>query len=472
MKRFFTKICAALLLTAVCTGCGGGKREYESGGTDAQGRLDTTPQEYMELQEKAEEYARKGDIANQAYCYADIGSILGFMADPQGALRYLDMADSLLRIAGKQDIVDCNGINRAMTLGTAGNEEEAIRILRDLLKKKSILGNPTAEEIASYNLYIYAGDLPALRRAYELQGACPEPDEEYMHLYESCLAKAHALRGDADSAVYYARKAASRGITEYSVFNYQREFHEGQAYAALAAGQPDSAAFWFRKVIADQDTIAADNVHNEITGLESLRQIDAMKFQRERKESRRIIALLIALVAVVTLAATLLVIYRRRLHRQREKALRDTLEHEHSMRKVLALQIALAENDRLAEHMRKTMDDLHEAGNIDDKGLRTLSETMGAVDVAKNMRESFLMTFSEVNPGFTAALEERFPGLSEAEKRLAIYIALGLDSKHIARLMSIRPESVKQARWRLRSHMGLDPERNLDDEIRSLLPPT
>lgn len=43
-----------------------------------------------------------------------------------------------------------------------------------------------------------------------------------------------------------------------------------------------------------------------------------------------------------------------------------------------------------------------------------------------------------------------------------------MESKHIARVMSIRPESVKQARWRLRGKMGLGPDDSLDDVIRRI----
>lgn len=45
---------------------------------------------------------------------------------------------------------------------------------------------------------------------------------------------------------------------------------------------------------------------------------------------------------------------------------------------------------------------------------------------------------------------------------------MGLDNNKIARLLVIRPESVKQARWRLRKMMGLDKDVSLDDAIRAL----
>ena len=67
------------------------------------------------------------------------------------------------------------------------------------------------------------------------------------------------------------------------------------------------------------------------------------------------------------------------------------------------------------------------------------------------------------------ALRERWPNLSDAEVRMAVYIALGLDNKHIARVAGIRPESVKQARWRLRNKLGINADASLDDVLKSVL---
>lgn len=52
-------------------------------------------------------------------------------------------------------------------------------------------------------------------------------------------------------------------------------------------------------------------------------------------------------------------------------------------------------------------------------------------------------------------MRARYPGVKEYDVRLASLIAMGLDNKQIAAALAIRPESVKQARWRLRTRMGL-----------------
>ncbi len=61
-----------------------------------------------------------------------------------------------------------------------------------------------------------------------------------------------------------------------------------------------------------------------------------------------------------------------------------------------------------------------------------------------------------------------YPGLADSYVKLATFIYMGLDNNRIARLLVIRPESVKQARWRLRRMMNLDKDTSLDDAIRAL----
>jgi len=53
--------------------------------------------------------------------------------------------------------------------------------------------------------------------------------------------------------------------------------------------------------------------------------------------------------------------------------------------------------------------------------------------------------------------------------KLAAFSALNLDIKQIARILGIKPESVKQSRWRLRRKLGLTPEQNLDETLRPYL---
>lgn len=99
-----------------------------------------------------------------------------------------------------------------------------------------------------------------------------------------------------------------------------------------------------------------------------------------------------------------------------------------------------------------------------------LTSALRSYQAGAETRTAFLTVFSELNPAFFDNLQARCPGITESERNLAALVALGLEAKHVARLMSIRPESVKQARWRLRTRMGLGSGESLEEALRSLMP--
>ena len=76
--------------------------------------------------------------------------------------------------------------------------------------------------------------------------------------------------------------------------------------------------------------------------------------------------------------------------------------------------------------------------------------------------------FADINPEYASRLSERFPDLTPAETRLACLIYVGLDTKHIARLLNIMPDSVKKARQRLRAKMHLAPTDSIIDILRQI----
>ena len=69
---------------------------------------------------------------------------------------------------------------------------------------------------------------------------------------------------------------------------------------------------------------------------------------------------------------------------------------------------------------------------------------------------------------FNMRLRERYPGLTESERKLANLLRQGLSTKHIASLMNITPKSVEIGRYRLRNRLGLERSVNLVQFIKSI----
>ena len=65
-------------------------------------------------------------------------------------------------------------------------------------------------------------------------------------------------------------------------------------------------------------------------------------------------------------------------------------------------------------------------------------------------------------------LAERFPDLTEQEKRLVTLLRLGFSSKYISSLMNVSPKSVEIGRYRLRRKLKLTKGDNLVNFLKSI----
>lgn len=72
--------------------------------------------------------------------------------------------------------------------------------------------------------------------------------------------------------------------------------------------------------------------------------------------------------------------------------------------------------------------------------------------------ESFEALFTEMHPGFASGMRARYPALTQNDLRLCAMLSMEMDTKHIARLLNIKPESVKKHKQRLRGKLGLSPD--------------
>ena len=75
--------------------------------------------------------------------------------------------------------------------------------------------------------------------------------------------------------------------------------------------------------------------------------------------------------------------------------------------------------------------------------------------------DTFFSNFEKLYPSFKESLCKTAPNLTANELKLCAFLRLNLSSKEISRLISITPESVHKARYRLRKKLGLSPKDDL-----------
>ena len=72
--------------------------------------------------------------------------------------------------------------------------------------------------------------------------------------------------------------------------------------------------------------------------------------------------------------------------------------------------------------------------------------------------EKFKTLFEKIYPGFFLKLKETVPDITAAEQRMAALTRLHLNTKQMASMLGISPDSVYKIRQRLRKRLQLDDE--------------
>ncbi len=99
------------------------------------------------------------------------------------------------------------------------------------------------------------------------------------------------------------------------------------------------------------------------------------------------------------------------------------------------------------------------------KKLNDLSLSINQHIAIDKNRKSFQLQLEEANQDFYNRLTQKFPNLTDKEKRLAAYLRLKLNSKEIASLLNITDKSVDMNRYRLRKKMAVAANENLTEFI-------
>lgn len=381
---------------------------------------------YNRALEKIDLYDHVGDSALLAMQYGDLGLILKQCGDFNEAYNSLAKATSLFRHSGLHMQAQGNVINMASCLERMGRTGQAVATLRQLLKDSLIVSNPAASSVALYNLYVWDKDTAALRRAMSVILSHDIP--MCRRLRGSVLADySHELlkRGMTDSAYRYSVMAMENPYPSYMadsasvLLNHSRVLERrGDLSGALNA---------LRKWEDISVRMADERDSEQIHALTTSRLVADARMQAELKHQQRKlfwVILSFSLLFILLLAAWS---FRRYRLKQKARQYQSKIEKETLQNKIMSMHIASKDND------------------------------------------SFLYTFASINPNFTQRLKEAYPSLSAMDLKLAAFAALKLDIKQVARILGIKPESVKQSRWRLRRKLNLTPDQNLEDVLRPYL---
>lgn len=423
-----------------------------------------TAERYQNLLDDAVFFEKEGDMMLAGALYTDLGNMMENLGSSYYATEYYDRADSLFAAGEFDEQVRNNRINRALIECRINRDTiQGEKILRQLAADPDIQSTPEVYDIVLGDLYSLCNDTASLRKGYNI--VRNNPSQQYAQaLYEAFLTEEALKKGQIDSAFHYSNlgivHAAESEDLEVNQNNYR-----ARAQLMATIGRNDSAYQYLLAGDRFHDSMCVHLEQERVLNIETIRQIGEKKLAIEHAQSHQTIMMAIGIFAAIIIGLLVAAYFYRRMHLQKVASMKASLELEQSQRRVMAMQLGMQEKDNLLSSVSREMADLTAKGEISQKAGSRIESSIKTHIGSQHERDNFIETFSSLNPDFSDRLKADYPGLTDADVRLAAFIALGLENKHIARIMSIRPESVKQARWRLRQRMGLKADTSLEQAI-------
>lgn len=417
--------------------------------------------EYVRINNELDFFRSVGDPVMTASSLISLGNLLKDVRDPAQAIEVYEEADSILNANGFEEIALFNRMNIATASIILRDTVKATAILQDMRKNPIITDRPEILENVLHNLYIDCGVRDALDSLYAIKG------EESSSLIETFMSNALMNEGDIPGAVVHARKAVDKALADENINDYAIALY-AQSDALSAADDTLRAYRSLIKAVEITDDVGTSNEPDRIKKEETNRLMSLRMLEHELARSRwqlRIVCGIFILIVILAIGGFFL---RKRIIRLKTNQLHANEEKDKIARKLVATQIAMNETHKVLSTVEKAVDGLMGDNNTTEHS-REIANAIHTHKVRSSDRESFIDSFTEIHPDFVRRLKECNSAITEPDIRLASYIVTGMDNKQIASTMGIRPESVKQARWRLRTKLSLEKGASLEEALRKLM---
>lgn len=424
--------------------------------------------EKYKLYQEAIQYAQRiDDRPLEAQVYGSMGNLMIGIGDEEKAIHCFHVHDSINQALGFWKLPIRNKINYARILTNKGRTHEADSILLSLDGSEALKYDTIAQNTIPRNIFAHrTDDIAYLQKAYfQIKD---NPRFRYLRgFYRALLVNCYYRNGDKDAMVLYADSMM-----------------EDLPYVK---NHDHKAVIWYNRSMVWQDLNRLDSAlearinfenyvdsgwlyqqKNEVIRLSALEEMRRQEEGYRLANARRnwLMALIIAVLVSGGVVAILLL--NRRHMRQKMSVMANELELEKAKRKMAANALTIEEKDGVLDGLRNELQEMRKEGEIREGSARRLESTIKAHLSGHEQDEKFREMFDVVNPGFTDRLRSVSPDLADSYVKLACYTLMELDNKKIATLMMIKPESVRQARWRLRQRLNVPDGVALEDFLRDM----
>ena len=278
-----------------------------------------------------------------------------------------------------------------------------------------------------------------------------------------------------------------------------------QAYEGLGNFEMALVYYKQQKLIHDSifDAESRTNYNKLQLELETTKKEKEIGFLKKERENQalehqilknwQIATVLISLSIILLIAVIAISIYSKRkkdkqihlqkeiVHRRENELSKSELEKS-KLKEVELQQSILYKSKQLSTHalhmmqkntmlheMQLDIKTLSKKASIDDKpDFKRINLQINQSLRSHKDWDVFKLYFEDVNRNFYKKLVEINPELTTNDHRLCALIKLNMNSKEMASVLNVAPNSIKSSRYRLKKKLGLDAEVDLEEFIRGL----
>ncbi len=307
------------------------------------------------------------------------------------------------------------------------------------------------------------------------------------------------LKGNYQSALEYLDTALNLS-SELGVKNDLITIIKNKAKTYAAMGKYKEAYEMRLEYAAEKDSVfnekkinAINDIHEKYETARKEQQIQELTHQKEiESKEKQVQRIIFASVLFGFILILLFVLQKRKKDRQllrqkelvhkKEKALAEAelekskLKEEelqqsnnHKTKQLSTHALHMVQKNTILQEIQDDLKKIAKRSNDEDKPqYKRINLSIKQSLRADNDWDVFKMYFEDINKNFYNYLKKVNENLSIYDFRLCALIKLNFNSKEMASVLNIAPNSIKSARYRLKKRLKLDEEVDLEEFIRKI----
>ncbi len=430
------------------------------------------------------------DTAEMAVTLFNIGDLYADMKNYQDANHYFSLSRDMAQIV--DDLLLLADINNSV--GSVYQHQQLLDSAAFFFEKSLAifeeLSNSFGVALAQQNIgsvYIDKGEIDKgiayLKKSKRFYESTNSMEDEADVLID--LGLAYASLNQNDSSLFYLNNALSKGIEMQNV-NIQIEALKALQDISSKKGDFENSYKYQTQYYKLKDSLRSAEVElkllelNKKYNLEKT-QKEALQWKRQQQEeasrSRLFIMLFFGLVLLMILASYFVWQKRKKDHeiialrQERNQILKEEMEQKmrYQSKQLTTHALNMLQKNTLLQSLQEDIDRIGQKAKKEVKPeLRSLNHKIKTHLKGEKDWDLFKMYFEQINKDFFKALYEINPDLTSNDLRLLALIKLNMNIKEVASVLNLSPDSVKNARYRLRKKLGLNPKDDLFEFVNGL----